>query len=779
MKKWFTRFSLATLLLASTNTMSAQQTLTVDGSKGYDWVDGDGLVQGTDYIIPGTDETWYAMPDFFTHKVGNVWTFNAYSTPDYAYWITLDQNLKSINVTYRVDGKDPEGKYADWNTDTYSLWMGGVGFGFPTFTSNPHAWAASDVALPQIAGKVFRIQFVIGEQLNPDNVNFKFFTSHDYGNDGEMLQWIRMEQNEWIYLNGQDNEASGDLANCFLQPGAAFANGDTLTITIDMNAIPGTATVTYQAKKVADFPTFCGSDMTKKGNNWIYETNLTQGQELAFDNLAAAGEGMDIATAYVNESFATSLGGGKFRFNAIDGAYTVALYPSLNYIKITPGTYAEPTAWDDDCQTGAIWIVGNSSIGLPSYTSNQSNWGPNATNSIPLAEVAPNVFKITLTAGKEIATSGANFKFFKTAASWGDFIPETIENDYFYVNDPEAADNAGNVLPTGEFTAGDRFILTVDASQTPARFSVESMVVDLGAATFGGAEMAKQGSAFVYEGALEQGKTYAVTGSGEVASILSAPDFFYNYDYFTKQTDGTYLFNAVSGRYNVTLDLAKKYFRVYPIQEDGSAGIFTEAGGWATWACGDAGLGFPSAAVNRNYWGGDYGWAQNLGISISPAQVQPKVYRLTLTVGKQVAAGAEFKFYDAYNYNYEGGPLGDGLNHTSLITTESDIVAIPTGSTIDEQGNEVPSTGNLKLSDSLSEGETYVLILDRNAEVATLKVEKASDETGAGVELPSAIQDVTTKTDSSNKAIYNLQGVRVAHLKKGLYIQNGHKFVVK
>ena len=85
--------------------MSAQQTLTVDGSKGYDWVDGDGLVQGTDYIIPGTDGTWYAMPDFFTHKEGNVWTFNAYSTPDYAYWITLDQNLKSVNVTYRVDGK--------------------------------------------------------------------------------------------------------------------------------------------------------------------------------------------------------------------------------------------------------------------------------------------------------------------------------------------------------------------------------------------------------------------------------------------------------------------------------------------------------------------------------------------------------------------------------------------------------------------------------------------------------------------------------------------------
>ena len=90
MKKWFTQMGLAIALLAGTATAQAQTELVVDGTKGYDGT----LVQGQDYILPGTDASWYAQPGFFTHKEGNVWTFRGFGTPEFAYFLTLDENLK-------------------------------------------------------------------------------------------------------------------------------------------------------------------------------------------------------------------------------------------------------------------------------------------------------------------------------------------------------------------------------------------------------------------------------------------------------------------------------------------------------------------------------------------------------------------------------------------------------------------------------------------------------------------------------------------------------------
>ena len=86
MKKWFTRLGVAMAIFASATAVQAQTTLVIDGSRGYDGT----LVKGQDYILPGTDETWYAMPDIFTHKSGEVWTFQAYGQADYAYWFTAD-----------------------------------------------------------------------------------------------------------------------------------------------------------------------------------------------------------------------------------------------------------------------------------------------------------------------------------------------------------------------------------------------------------------------------------------------------------------------------------------------------------------------------------------------------------------------------------------------------------------------------------------------------------------------------------------------------------------
>ena len=53
------------------------------------------------------------------------------------------------------------------------------------------------------------------------------------------------------------------------------------------------------------------------------------------------------------------------------------------------------------------------------------------------------------------------------------------------------------------------------------------------------------------------------------------------------------------------------------------------------------------------------------------------------------------------------------------------------------------------------------------------------DEDGNVESDATAIQKIQNTTDAENGAIYNLQGVRVQKAQKGLYIQNGKKYVVK
>ena len=101
----------AMALFAGATAVQAQTELVLDGSKGYDGV----LVKGQDYVLPGTDASWYVMPDIFTHKSGDVWTFQAYGQAEYAYWFYADPDKKYVKVEYRQVDDDPESAFANWD----------------------------------------------------------------------------------------------------------------------------------------------------------------------------------------------------------------------------------------------------------------------------------------------------------------------------------------------------------------------------------------------------------------------------------------------------------------------------------------------------------------------------------------------------------------------------------------------------------------------------------------------------------------------------------------
>jgi hypothetical protein len=84
---------------------------------------------------------------------------------------------------------------------------------------------------------------------------------------------------------------------------------------------------------------------------------------------------------------------------------------------------------------------------------------------------------------------------------------------------------------------------------------------------------------------------------------------------------------------------------------------------------------------------------------------------------------------------------------------------------------DTSESGNVKLKDgvTLTEGTTYVFTIDcSDPRNAVLNVEEAT----------TSIRDITYMPHSDN-FIYDLSGRRVNNPARGIYIRNGHKFLVR
>jgi hypothetical protein len=138
-------------------------------------------------------------------------------------------------------------------------------------------------------------------------------------------------------------------------------------------------------------------------------------------------EGVD-KTWWIDPDFfgVTLAEGGKtisstnFVFKAISGNYRIVRDDALKYISVevlnAAGTGLATTAADG---TGAVWVIGDGLVGKPSYTAKGVGWDP--SKGFSLAPIAPKIHRVTLTAGRHIATDAINFKFFHQKAWGGEF----------------------------------------------------------------------------------------------------------------------------------------------------------------------------------------------------------------------------------------------------------------------------------------------------------------------------------------------------------------------
>lgn len=199
----------------------------------------------------------------------------------------------------------------------------------------------------------------------------------------------------------------------------------------------------------------------------------------------------------------------------------------------------------------------------------------------------------------------------------------------------------------------------------------------------------------VWTGTLEQGALVSVSIDG--ADLPSG--CFYDTDFFLDNGNGTFTFQAITGRYCLTANYSTLSLRIYKCA-DGTDDAETLAsdGSGSLWIIGSEGINKPTwKAVNHGWWTG-------VDSDLCLAQISNKVHQITLTVGEQLDPNnVNFKFFGQPNWGTEF----KGSGGSYCLTSTSDIFCVGNGTDGHDDGNIYIADGV-----TLTDGNTYVLTVD-------------------------------------------------------------------
>ncbi len=430
-----------------------------------------------------------------------------------------------------------------------------------------------------------------------------------------------------------------------------------------------------------------------------YTGILTQGMLYRF-------MGDDAVTAdswYCDPDYFTRNADGTYTFNALTGTYTVKAVFEESGFRIYSGTSQAPTKLNAD-GTGAIWIIGGNMFGKPTFDHAQG-WWTDTDHAICMAPVGEKIYQTTFTVGKQLKPgTNVDFKFFGQAG-WGTEFKAsgnyalTSDNPWFYVN---ASDGNIHLKDGVTLMSGDTYKFTIDLTQGTANGVLRVEKTDVPTLSFENADGKN-----VFTGKLVQGNIYQFVGDDAVKGT----DWYYDPDFFTRNADGSYTFNAITGTYSIKAVFDQGGFRIHAMDGDTPAKLNADGTG-AIWIIGDAIYGKPTFSAAQSWW-------TDTDHALCMAPVKAKVYQVTFTVGKQFKAGnsVNFKFFGQAGWGTEF----KGTSADYYLTTDNSTFLIGTGA----NGHD---NGNIYLQEGLTlvDGETYVFTIDcrKGVAPATLSVQK-------------------------------------------------------
>lgn len=128
------------------------------------------------------------------------------------------------------------GQNASLNADgTGALWViGSWGIGKPNYMTAGRNWEpAAGLCMAAPADKTFQITLEVGKQLNPNDVNFKFFGQKGWGKElmGTGSGGYRVNTSSQVFGVGTGTNGHDD-GNIYLRPGATISNGEVYRFTL-------------------------------------------------------------------------------------------------------------------------------------------------------------------------------------------------------------------------------------------------------------------------------------------------------------------------------------------------------------------------------------------------------------------------------------------------------------------------------------------------------------------------------------------------------------------
>lgn len=208
-------------------------------------------------------------------------------------------------------------------------------------------------------------------------------------------------------------------------------------------------------------------------------------------------------------------------------------------------------------------------------------------------------------------------------------------------------------------------------------------------------DLANSDGGKTWVGEIKQGATCTLSVDGNELN----EEWFYDTDWFTKNEDGTYTFNAITGKYTIQADFEHKGLRIWTMNGDDPMKLNADGTG-AIWIIGNEKVNKPTwQAINK-------GWNTGTATDVCLTPIAEKKYQVTLTIGKQLAAtDVNFKFFGQADWGTEF----KGTESDYRLTCDSEIFGVGDGNGHDD--------GNLYLKDgaTLTDGDTYVFTIDLTA----------------------------------------------------------------
>ena len=389
---------------------------------------------------------------------------------------------------------------------------------------------------------------------------------------------------------------------------------------------------------------------------------------------------------------------GNYVFRAIDGTYTLTAYGNYKFVQVYSGTASEPATLQAD-GSGAIWVIGGNGINKPFLsTKNNNGWWTGTEWDQATAQIKEKVYQITLTVGKQLSATDVNFKFFGQP-NWGTEFKGDGSNyslvcnsDVFGVGDGNGHDNGNIYLKDGAtLNDGDTYIFTVDLTGGTKN---APLTVKKGAGE--GTQVLTLTDKEPQTASLKKGATLQFDG-------IVGSNWYVDPDFLKDNGDGTYTFLCMSGQYAIKAYADYQYVQVYPVNDEGKPATLQTDGTGSVWVIGSECVNKPllTSANNKSWWT-DPDWDQCM------APIAKGVYRITLTVGQQLAAtGVNFKFFGQPTWGIEFNGQGGDYH----LDSDNDWFRVNAADS---------DNGNIFLKDgvTLNEGETFVFTIDLTAGIA-------------------------------------------------------------